>query len=332
MVKMKQVLEKLNEHESLSANEASDLLIAISESKYNDIQISAFVSSFMMRSITVEELSGFQNALLHLANKVNIDPIGKIDMCGTGGDGKNTFNISTISSVVAASTGLKVTKHGNYGVSSICGSSNVLESLGYQFSNDGDELQRQLDQCNICFIHAPLFHPAMKAVGPIRKKLGLKTFFNMLGPLVNPIQPEYQSVGVFSLKLQRLYDYIFQKTRKKYAIIHDLKGYDEISLTGQSKLVSNQGTELISHEDFGIDLVHSEEIHGGNTIEEAKQIFLAILKNESSNAHINVVCANVACALHLYKPDQSLEDLFQIGKEAIESGRAFSNFNKLLSL
>jgi len=329
---MKEILQKLNEHNTLTKEEAKHILIEIADAKYNEAQVCSFMSTYLMRSISVDELDGFKAALLELAKPIDIDPTGKIDMCGTGGDGKNTFNISTISSVVAAATGIKVTKHGNYGVSSKCGSSNVLESLGYQFTDDSSVLNKQLDACNICFLHAPKFHPAMKFVGPIRKQLGIKTFFNMLGPIVNPVQPEYQSVGVFSLKLQRLYNYILQKSDRKYSIIHDLNGYDEISLTGITKIVTNQGESLISPFDFGSETYNQKDIHGGETVEQAKDIFLAILDDSSPNSHKNVVCANVASALQLYQPSTSLEDLFLIAKEAIESGRAKANFSKLLSM
>jgi len=329
---MKEVIQTLNEHNTLTKEAAKALLIEISEGKYNEIQVCAFISTFLMRSVTVDELSGFMEALLHLAKPTNVDPKGKIDMCGTGGDGKNTFNISTISAVVAAATGIKVTKHGNYGVSSACGSSNVLESLGYQFTDDGNRLNKQLDTCNICFLHAPQFHPAMKFVGPIRKQLAIKTFFNMLGPLVNPVQPEYQSVGVFSLKLQRLYNYIFQNTNRKYSVIHDLNGYDEISLTGITKIVTNKGESLISPFDFGTNTYKQSDLFGGNTIEEAKQMFLAVLDDECPRAHKDVICANVASALQLYKPKTSLRDLFEEAKVAIESKKAKQNFLKLLSL
>ena len=226
---MKATLNKLINHEILAKEDAKQILVNIAKGDYNTSQIAAFLTVYMMRSISLEELEGFRDALLELCIKVPIEDYNTIDLCGTGGDGKNTFNISTLASFVTAGAGVLVSKHGNYGVSSISGSSNVMESLGIKFSNDTDFLKRCLDEAGICVLHAPLFHPAMKNVGPIRKELGLKTFFNMLGPLVNPVQPEYQSVGVFSLKLQRLYNYNFQEADRKYAVMYDLGGYDEIS-------------------------------------------------------------------------------------------------------
>ena len=279
---MKQILNKLFSHESLSKEEAQDVLLNISKGVYNPSQVAVFMGVFMMRSVSVEELTGFRDALLDLCLKPGITDIDSIDLCGTGGDGKNTFNISTTSAFVLAGAGFKVTKHGNYGVSSLCGSSNVLESIGYKFTNNGDTLKRQLDDCGICFLHAPLFHPAMKFVAPIRKELGVKTFFNMLGPLVNPVRTTHQSVGVFNLELARLYQYIFEKEQRRYAIIHALDGYDEISLTADSLVIQNEKENILHASDFKMSRVQKEEIFGGDTIEEAKDILLKVLKNESN--------------------------------------------------
>ena len=332
MDNLKEILQHLYEHNTLTRSEAKQILTDISAEKYNEMQVCSFMSVYNMRSITPEELAGFMEALIELAVPVDIDPSDKIDMCGTGGDGKNTFNISTLSSVVIASSGIKVTKHGNYGVSSACGSSNVLEALGYSFSKDPERLQRELDECNICFLHAPLFHPALKFVGKIRRALAVKTFFNMLGPLVNPVQPMYQSVGVFSLKLQRLYKHIFEKSEKQYSIMYDLGGYDETSLTGITKCIRNDGEHLINPEDFGYKTYMPNDIFGGNTIEEARDIFMNLLSNNAPQSHIDVVSANVALAMQLYKPEKSLVDLSAEANELIFSGKAKQNFEKLLNL
>jgi anthranilate phosphoribosyltransferase len=232
---MKQILNQLIEHRTLSKETARQVLLNLTSGKFNLSQMTAFMTVYMMRPVTIDELQGFRDAMLELCVPMQFDkPV--IDLCGTGGDGKNTFNISTLSSFVVAAAGQPVAKHGNYGVSSACGSSNVLEYLGYQFTNNADDLKRSLDKANICFMHAPLFHPAMKNVAPIRRELGVKTFFNMLGPMVNPAFPPRQLVGVFSLELARQFAYLYQQAEKEYVILHALDGYDEVSLTGQFKM------------------------------------------------------------------------------------------------
>ena len=232
---MKDILNRLINHETISKEEARNVLVNISAGKYNHSQIAAFLTVYMMRSITLEELEGFRDALLEMCLSTDLAQYDPIDLCGTGGDGKDTFNISTLACFVTAGAGVKVAKHGNYGVSSGCGSSNVMEHLGIKFSNEQDFLKRSMDEAGICFLHAALFHPAMKNVAPIRKELGVKTFFNMLGPMVNPAFPKNQVVGVFSLELARMYAYLYQKTDKNFTILHALDGYDEISLTGNTK-------------------------------------------------------------------------------------------------
>jgi len=235
---MKKTLNNLINHETLTKDEAKNILINIASGSYNESQITSFLTVFMMRNVTIQELDGFREALLELCLRIDLESYNPIDLCGTGGDGKDTFNISTLASFITAGAGVKVAKHGNYGVSSSCGSSNVLEFLGIKFTNKADKLEEAIDKAGICILHAPLFHPAMKNVAPIRKELGIKTFFNMLGPLVNPSFPNNQIVGVFSLELARIYSYLFQKTNKNYAILHDINGYDEISLTGNTKIIT----------------------------------------------------------------------------------------------
>jgi len=329
---MKEILNHLYKHNKLSKTEATEILKDISAEKYNAFQVASFINVFQLRSITVDELSGFRQALLDLATTPDLDNGDSIDLCGTGGDGKNTFNISTLTAFVLAAMGKKVTKHGNYGVSSVCGSSNVLEKLGYVFTNDAVTLQKQLDTCNLCFLHAPLFHPAMKFVAPIRKQMGVKTFFNMLGPLVNPIQPKKQSVGVFNLKLQRLYSHLFQDSDKDYSIIYDLEGYDEISLTGTSKVIKREGEALISSESFSTKRLQADAIYGGNTVEEAAQIFINVLDNNCPKEHIQVVAANAAIALSLYEPNVDLTDLYNQSKKTIESGVAKKTLDSLIAM
>jgi len=329
---IKETIKELLNHKTLSREEAKEVLVNIAKESYNKSEVVAFLTVFMMRPVTVEELSGFRDALLELCLRIDLSAYRTIDMCGTGGDGQNTFNISTLASIVVAGAGAKVSKHGNYGVSSSCGSSNVMEYLGYQFTNDETKLQEQLEKANICFLHAPLFHPAMKVVGPIRKELGLKTFFNMLGPMVNPSFPEYQLVGVFSLELARVYQYIYQQTNKKYTIVHALDGYDEVSLTGDFKAISNTGEQVFSPTDFKMNQIQPEEIFGGDSVPEAAEIFKTVLNGQGTEAQNNVVIANAALALNCYFPEKSLEQNIADARASLLEGKAAKVLSTLLSL
>ena len=328
---MKHVLNRLINHETISAEEAKQILINISKGDYNQSQIAAFLTIYMMRTVTLEELKGFRNALLELCIPVDLSAYNPIDLCGTGGDGKDTFNISTLSSFVTAAAGVPVAKHGNYGVSSACGSSNVLESLGVTFSNDTDFLERAIATTGICVLHAPLFHPAMKNVAPIRRELGVKTFFNMLGPMVNPSFPKNQMVGVFSLELLRLYNYLYQDTDKNYSIVHDLGGYDEISLTNTVKIVSNNSEVLFSAEDLGLQNNTQEAIFGGNTVADASKIFKTIISGKGTEAQNNVVCTNAGLAIATAKKTTHIEG-YELAKEALHSGKANECLTKLIAL
>ena len=329
---MKQILNQLFDHQRLSKEQARDVLIKISQNLYNHSQIAAFISVYLMRNISVDELAGFRDALLELCIKVNFEDLPIIDLCGTGGDGKNTFNISTLASFVVAGAGYHVAKHGNYGVSSVSGSSNVLEHLGYSFTNDISVLHRQMDAANICFLHAPLFHPALKSVGPIRKELGVKTFFNMLGPIVNPAQPQHQSVGVFSLRLARLYQYLHENTSKKYTIIHAVEGYDEVSLTGPVKLISNHAEQLVDADYFGMPNYRQEEIFGGDTIKEAADIFTSILNGTGTEAQNDVVVANAALAIHCFDQSKDMLDCVAEARVSLNSGQAKEKLIKLIEI
>jgi anthranilate phosphoribosyltransferase len=328
---MKEILNELIEHRSLSKETARQVLIELASGKYNQSQMSAFMTVYMMRAITIEELQGFRDAMLELCLPIRFDaPV--MDVCGTGGDGKNTFNISTLSSFVVAAAGQPVAKHGNYGVSSVSGSSNVLEYFGYKFTNDKFKLEQSLDSANIFFMHAPLFHSAMKNVAPIRKELGVKTFFNMLGPMVNPALPPRQLAGVFSLELARQYGYLYQQTDKDFIILHDLHGYDEISLTGPFKAFTNTGEKMYEPDDLGLPHVTYEEIKGGATIAESAQLFMQILKGDGTCAQQAVVIANAGMALYCGERKLGLHHAIQKAKEALESGRAWQTFNKLMEL
>lgn len=328
---MKELLNRLINHETISKAEAKSVLVNISKGDYNDSQIAAFLTVYMMRSITLDELEGFRDALLELCLAVDLQQYDPIDLCGTGGDGKDTFNISTLASFITAGAGVPVAKHGNYGVSSRSGSSNVMEHLGIRFSNEKDFLEKSMDEAGICFLHAALFHPAMKNVAPIRKSLAVKTFFNMLGPMVNPAFPKKQVVGVFNLELARMYGYLYQKTDKQFSILHALDGYDEISLTGNTKLISHKTEAMLKPQDFGVEKISAEAISGGNSVDSAAAIFMHILHGNGTEAQNNVVCANAGIAIQTAK-NVSLLEGFEMAKESLLTGRALMTFKKLKQL
>lgn len=326
---MREILNELISHQSLDKATARRVLIDLASGKFNASQVSAFMTVYMMRAITIEELEGFREAMLELCIPLQTG-LPVVDVCGTGGDGKNTFNISTLSSFVVAAAGQPVAKHGNYGVSSVSGSSNVMEFFGYPFSNDLEKLKASLTRTNICFMHAPLFHPAMKNVAPIRKELGVKTFFNMLGPMVNPAFPPKQLVGVFSLELARQYGYLYQRTDKDFIVLHDLQGYDEISLTGPFKFFSNDGEYQFEPEDLGLPVVAADEIGGGETVEEAANIFMKILSGSGTAAQNNVVIANAGMALFCCDRKAGLSEAMKRAISTLCSGAALQTFKKLL--
>ncbi|MBO9151017.1 anthranilate phosphoribosyltransferase [Chitinophaga sp. GCM10012297] len=328
---MKKILNYLFEHKTFSRESAKEILTNISKGVYNESELAAFMTVFLMRSITIEELLGFRDALLELCVPVKLDD-SVLDIVGTGGDGKNTFNISTLSCFLVAGAGGKVAKHGNYGVSSISGASNVMESVGYKFKNDEGKLQREMAEAGICFLHAPLFHPALKNVAPVRRQLGVRTFFNMLGPLVNPAFAQHQLIGVYSLEMARIYNYLFQQTDKRYAIVHSLDGYDEISLTGDTRIITNKGEQDWTPEALGKRKVHAEDIFGGNTTEDAAKIFVKVLKGEGTWAQHSVVMANAAMGLYCLEKYPTYDECFQAAVASLESGAAYKVFQKLISL
>lgn len=328
---MKNILNRLINHEILSKEEAKNVLVNISNGNYNPSQISAFLTVYMMRSITIEELAGFREALLELCIKVDLSAYNTIDLVGTGGDGKDTFNISTLASFIVAGTGIKVAKHGNYGVSSISGSSNVMEKMGVKFSNDSSFIEKCIDKAGITILHAPLFHPAMKNVGPIRKELAVKTFFNTLGPLVNPSFPKNQLLGVFNLEMFRMYGYLYQNTDVNFTILHSLDGYDEVSLTGPTKILTSTTEGMLNPVDFGVRLLSQSEIEGGKTIEESADMFLNILSGKGTEAQNNVVCANAAMAIATVTKCSPLEG-FELAKESLLSGKGLKALQTLQEL
>lgn len=329
---MKEILNSLFDHKTLSQSEAKEVLMNIGKGQYNMSSVAAFMSVYLMRAIAVEEMIGFREALLELCLPVTLDNKETIDIVGTGGDGKNTFNISTLACFVAAGAGIAVTKHGNYGVSSVSGSSNVLEKIGVKFTNDSALLNKQLTQTGICFMHAPLFHPAMKSVAPVRKELGVRTFFNLLGPLVNPSRPKYILLGTYSMDIMRLYNYLLQETNHEYFIVHSYDGYDEISLTGKFKLISTNEESVLEPSYLGMTTVKEKDLYGGNNIEDAADLFLKILNNEGTKEQKNVVVANAAMAIHCVKNNQPLSDCIDIAKESLESKNALSVYKKLINI
>jgi anthranilate phosphoribosyltransferase len=329
---MKKILQFLFEHKTLGHEQAKEVMLNIAKGSYNDTEIAAFITVYLMRSITIDELQGFTDGLLELCVPVDLNGHAVVDIVGTGGDGKNTFNISTLACFLVAGAGHKVAKHGNYGASSMSGASNVMENLGYRFKNHNDQLKREVEEANICFMHAPLFHPALKTVASVRKNLGLRNFFNMLGPMVNPAKPAYQLVGVYSLEMARIYNYLLQQTGRAFTIIHSLDGYDEVSLTNDTKVITNKGEKIYTPEQLGKRLVSSNDISGGNSVEDAAKIFMQVLKGEGSWAQNAVVLANAAMALQGTGSYASYDAAYNAAVESLESGKAYQCFQKLISL
>jgi anthranilate phosphoribosyltransferase len=329
---MKRILQYLFEHKTFSREAAKEALVNIGKGLYNEHEVTAFMTVYLMRSITIDELLGFRDALLELCVKSDLGEYEAMDIVGTGGDGKNTFNISTLACFIVAGTGQKVAKHGNYGASSVSGASNVMEQMGYKFSSDSDKLKKEIEQANICFLHAPMFHPALKTVGPIRKNLAMRTFFNMLGPMANPANPAYQLVGVYNLEMARIYNYLLQKGGKPFTIIHSLDGYDEISLTSDTKVITQEGERVMTPEQLGKRMVMAQDISGGDTVEEAAAIFRKILDREGSWAQNAVVLANAAMALHCTGKYKTYDEAYNAAVESLESGKAGECLKRLVSL
>ena len=329
---MRKYLTRLFEHKTLDRAEAMEVLTGIGEGRFNEHEITAFMTVYLMRSITIPELQGFRDALLASCLPVDMEGRKVIDIVGTGGDGKNTFNISTLACFIVAGAGQPVAKHGNYGASSISGASNVMEKMGYRFKNDPAALRYEVDNAGICFLHAPLFHPALKTVGPIRRNLGMRTFYNMLGPMVNPARPAYRLVGVYSLEMARVYNYLLQDDPDPYAIIHGLDGYDEISLTNDTKIITRSGEEVLSPETLGKRRVFAEDLFGGDTTDAAAAIFRSILEGRGSWAQNAVVLANAAVALRSTGRYSSHEEAYAAAVESLDSGRALDALNKLIAL
>ncbi|MDX9882825.1 MAG: anthranilate phosphoribosyltransferase [Prolixibacteraceae bacterium] len=329
---MKTTLEYLFAGNLLQKEEARAILTRIGQGDFSEAEIAAFLAVFRMRRIAADELAGFRQALLDLCVPVDFSGYNTIDVVGTGGDGKNTFNISTLSCFVLAGAGYKVAKHGNYGLSSVSGASNMFEYFGYKFSNNPDKLHREIDETGICFLHAPLFHPAMKYVGPVRKALKVRTLFNMMGPIINPASPDNQLVGVSDLDTMNLYHQVYRESEQNSLIVHSLDGYDEVSLTGVTRFVSGQTEDNLSPADFGFSSISPEELSGGNSVEDAAKIFKNVLEGNGSPAQKNVVVANAALGIHCISPGKSLFDCVAEADESLKSGRALKVFNQLFAM
>lgn len=329
---MKQILYQLFEHQYLRREEAREILQNITSGKYNDAQIASLITVFLMRSISVDELIGFREALLEMRIPVDLSDFEPIDIVGTGGDGKNTFNISTCACFVVAGAGYPVVKHGNYGATSVSGASNVMEQHGVRFTSDIDRLRLSMDKCHIAYLHASLFNPALKAVAPVRKALGVRTFFNMLGPLVNPVIPKYQLLGVYNLPLLRLYSYTFQENRTGFAVVHSLDGYDEISLTSDFKVVTSNNEKIYTPESLGFSRCKEKDLDGGNTPEEAAKIFDQVLTGNATEAQTACVIANAGFAIQVMEPQKTLEECIALARESLQSKQAYNTFKRFLEI
>lgn len=321
-------LQKLISNGILSREEARSCMIGIGRNELSDCMVVAVITALQMRGLQLCELEGFQDALIELAKPLNLQAEQSIDCCGTGGDGKNTFNISTLTSFILASMGYKVVKHGNYGVSSFCGSSTVLEYLGYEFSADQHVLQDQLDKNNICFLHAPLFHPALLHVAPLRKSMGIVTLFNGLGPLVNPHPPTHQLTGTYSLELARQYQHVLRQKRTNFTVLHGLSGYDELTFIGETRVLKANGDQLISEAPNKFQ-INPEELSGGNSVAESASIFMQLLRGQGNESQNTVLAGNTALALQTFEPELSFEDAFMKAYEQIQSGKPFYTFKKV---
>ncbi|WP_185860906.1 anthranilate phosphoribosyltransferase [Blattabacterium cuenoti] len=332
---MNKILENLFLEKTLTKQEAKNLFIELSKGKINKTQIVAITTIYNMRNPTLEEIVGFRQAIMEVSIRINLEEFNALDIVGTGGDGKNTFNISTLACFIVAGTGEKVIKHGSFNSSSITGSSNILKGLGYHFTNKEENLKNQLDKIGFCYLHAPIFHPVLSTVSEIRKELGMKTIFNTLGPLLNPGNPKNQLLGVNNLELARIYYYMYQNTRNNYAIIHSLDGYDEITLTSDVKCYSPKGERFYSIEELEIGnkkmKINPHELIGGKNTEENIRIFTSVLSGEGTLAQNKVVLTNATFALSLLNKD-SLENNYDKANRSLKSGKAKNILKKLLSL
>lgn len=329
---MKTILNRLFNHEELTREETKQILLNITEQKYPDAQIAALLTAFQMRGITVEELIGFREALMQTRLAIDFAPYHPIDIVGTGGDGKNSFNISTCACFVVAGAGYKVAKHGNYGATSVSGASNVIEAHGVKFTNDADRLKQSLEKCNMAYLHAPLFNSAMKFVAPVRKALSVRTIFNLFGPLVNPCCPTYQLLGVADLQQMRLYTNVFYQLGIDFAVVSSLDGYDEISLTDEFKVMTRGYEQVFRPEQLGMTSIRPDELSGGATKEEAAAIFDHVLQGTATKAQTQCVLTNAAFAIQVIEPAKTIDECLAIARESLESGSALHTLKQFIEL
>lgn len=329
---MKEILNRLFHHEELTSDEARTLLLDISTGRHADAQIAALLAAFQMRGVTVNELVGFRQALMETRVPVDFAPYRPIDIVGTGGDGKNTFNISTCACFVVAGAGYKVAKHGNYGATSVSGASNVIEEHGVRFTADADRLRRSMDECNLAYLHAQLFSPAMKSVGAVRRALGVRTLFNLLGPLVNPSQPAYQLLGVADLAQMRLYTQVFYRLGIDFAVVNSLDCYDEISLTDEFKVMTRRYESIYRPQDLGFEAARPQELSGGSSKADATRIFDEVLTGRATRAQRQCVIVNAAFAIQVMEPEKDIETCIALASESLDGGRALQMFRKFLEI
>lgn len=331
-MEMRQILHRMLNHESLTRQETHDILVGITKSEFPMEQVTALLTGLQMRGITVDELLGLRDGILETGVPVPLDCERYIDVVGTGGDQKNTFNISTCSCFVVAGAGYKVAKHGNYAATSVSGASNIIEVHGVKFTDDLDRLNRSINECGVVYLHAQLFAKAMKFVGPIRRALAFPTCFNLLGPIVNPSQPKCQLLGVANLDQMRLYNNVYQKLGMDYGIVNSIDGYDEISLTGDFKVTTNQFERIFRPSDLGMTQADPANLVGGRTAQDAKKIFDSVLQNEALPDQKNVVVANAAFAIKVLDPQKELDECLDIARESIDSGKALATFKKYVEI
>ena len=272
------------------------------------------------------------DALLETGKRVDLDDYDTLDIVGTGGDCKNTFNISTCSAFVIAGAGYKVTKHGNGASTSVSGASTVLQGHGVKFTDDTDTLRRSLDEAGICYLHAPLFAYGMKFVGPTRKALQVPTCFNLLGPLVNPCRPKNSLHGTANQSQMRLYTNIHQKIGDNFGVVTSYDGYDEISLTSGFKFSTNVFEKVYTPKDMGLNYVKPKDIYGGDTADDAKKIFDSVLEGTCTEAQKSVILANAACGISVMDYNKSIDESMAEARESLDSGRALAAFKKFVEI
>ena len=330
---MKDILNKVLNHEELTRGETRRVLVGITRGEYPNEQITALLTALQMRGITVDELLGFRDGILETGVPAPLDCDRYIDVVGTGGDRKDTFNISTAACFVIAAAGYKVAKHGNYAATSTSGASNVMAQHGVTFTDNIDKLNRSLERCGIVYLHAQLFAKAMKYVAPIRQALPFPTCFNLLGPIVNPARPQCQLLGVATLDQMRLYNNVYRKIGIDYGIVNSIDGYDEISLTGDFKVTTNDYERVFRPEEIGFRHADPAELRAGDSADTAAKIFDNVLEGTATQAQTDVVVANAAFGIQVLEyGKKSIPDCIAAAREAIASGKAMSTLRTFIEL